>query len=423
MKLEVSARTDVGRRRAHNEDSLVVDEKAGIFLVCDGMGGHASGEVASRVASETLRDLLRERLDDVRALLAGDADERRSACDLVRTLVQDANQRVRDVAAGDDAHRGMGTTLTLLLVAGERAIVAHVGDSRLYLLRGDQIHQVTTDHTILTEMVRAGRVAEVDAAKVKHLNALTRAVGVYPSLDVDVLELDVLPHDVFLACSDGLHGYFEGFDLRTFLEHSEPASAATDLVDYANKMGGADNISVVSVFVRDGEETEETQRIRLTLDVLRDIPLFHYLTFAELLKVITVCRSVYIPAGFEVVEEGTRGDDFYLIVDGQLRVHRSEHEMATLERGQHFGEMSLIDNRPRSASVTAETACHLIRITRDDFYEILRQDSVMAVKLLWNFIQTLSALVRTRNNELNPIASQSRPDGFAHPYRREDGDA
>jgi CRP-like cAMP-binding protein len=97
--------------------------------------------------------------------------------------------------------------------------------------------------------------------------------------------------------------------------------------------------------------------------------------------------------------------------------------MAQLGSGQHFGEMSLIDNRPRSASVTALTNGRLIRITRDDFYEVMRQDSVMAVKLLWNFIQTLSALVRTRNNELNPVASQSRPDGFAHPYRREDHDA
>lgn len=423
MKIEVSAGTDVGRRRAHNEDAFVVDADAGVFVVCDGMGGHASGEVASRMASEALHRALLEHLDAIRDGLVGDAGEPRIACETMRACIEAANREVRELSEASDAHRGMGTTLTAIVIAGERAVVGHVGDSRLYLRRGDSVHQITTDHTILTEMIRAGRVAPEDAEKVGHLNALTRAVGVYPSVEVDVLEMDVLPEDVFLLCSDGLHGYFEGFALDTFLEHAAAESAASDLIDFANKRGGADNITAVALFVRDGLETDASRELRLTLDVLREIPLFHYLTFAELLKVVTVCRPVTVVAGQEVIEEGTRGDDFFLVLEGELKVHRGSVEMAQLGSGQHFGEMSLIDNRPRSASVTALTNGRLIRITRDDFYEVMRQDSVMAVKLLWNFIQTLSALVRTRNNELNPVASQSRPDGFAHPYRREDHDA
>ena len=423
MKIEVSAGTDVGRRRAHNEDAFVVDAASGVFIVCDGMGGHASGEVASRVASESLHRSLVDQLSRLRAGLSGAGEEPRLACEIMRACVELANREVRELAEATDSHRGMGTTLTAVVFAVVRAVVGHVGDSRLYLRRGESVHQITTDHTILTEMIRAGRVAAEDAEKVGHLNALTRAVGVYPSVEVDVLELDVLPDDVFLLCSDGLHGYFDGFALDTFLEHAAAESAANDLIDFANKRGGADNITAVTLFVRDGQETEASRELRLTLDVLREIPLFHYLTFAELLKVVTVCQAMTVGAGVQVIDEGTRGDDFFLVLDGELKVHRGALEMAHLSTGQHFGEMSLIDNRPRSASVTALTEARLIRITRDDFYEVMRQDSVMAVKLLWNFIQTLSALVRARNNELNPVASQSRPDGFAHPYRRDDHDA
>lgn len=423
MRIEYSARTDVGRRRPHNEDSIVVDESLGLFVVCDGMGGHASGEVASRVASETVSAGVTERVEEIRASLAATSvDERKVAVEIMRSIVIEANRAVRALADDDEEHRGMGTTLSLLLIWDARALIAHVGDSRVYLSRGGQVHQVTTDHTILTEMIRAGRVKEVEAAKVRHLNALTRAVGVYPTVDVDVIELDVLPNDSFLICSDGLHGYFDQFDLQTFLSHSEPGSAAADLVDFANKQGGHDNISSIVAFARDGEETEQTKRIRLTLDTLRNLPLFHYLTFGELLKVINVCRPVFVGPNTTIIDEGDRGDDFFIIVEGTLRVHAGAGEFATLEKGQHFGEMSLIDNRPRSASVTATEAAHLIRVTRDDFYDLLRQDSVMAVKLLWNFIQTLSSVIRMQNHEMNPVATQSRPDGFAHPYSREDGD-
>ncbi|MFT4703017.1 MAG: serine/threonine protein phosphatase PrpC [Bradymonadia bacterium] len=420
MRIEVSAASDVGRRREKNEDSFVSDPSAGIYIVCDGMGGHASGEVASATAANSLHGRLGELRGTLTSLLTGELEQRQEAAELVRSAVAGANEDVRAVAAADPAKRGMGTTLTMVFVSGNRALVAHVGDSRLYLCRGGQTHLLTTDHTILTEMIRAGRVRLEEAADAKHLNALTRAIGVYAAVDVDVTEVDLLPDDVLLLCSDGLHNYFEDFDLATFLDHSEIAGAASDLVEFANKMGGHDNITALTLLAHGDGETEQTQRVRLTLDTLRDIPLFHYLTFGELLKVITVCRPMFVPKDFLVVEEGTRGDELYIVVDGALRVHRSDTALAEISAGQHFGEMSLVDNRPRSASVTSNTQCHLIRVDRDDFYEVLRQDSVLAVKLLWNFIQTLSSMVRMQNDDINPIANATRGDELAHPYNRED---
>ena len=225
MRIEYSARTDVGRRRPHNEDSITVDDSLGLFLVCDGMGGHASGEVASRVAAETITAGVSERIDEIRASLAATSvDERKVATEVMRSIVIEGNRAVRALAEEDEEHRGMGTTLSLCSSGGHARSWRTWATAGSTPARGGQVHQVTTDHTILTEMIRAGRVKEVEAAKVRHLNALTRAVGVYPTVDVDLMELDVLPDDIFLVCSDGLHGYLDNFDLHTFLTHSEPGA-------------------------------------------------------------------------------------------------------------------------------------------------------------------------------------------------------
>jgi len=414
MRFLMSARTDVGRKRPHNEDTLKVDESLGLYIVCDGMGGHAAGEVASAMAAETVHTQVSKVIEEMRrAAMADDRDSRRRVLDLLGAAVTEANRAIHERAEANPEQRGMGTTLSLLFLAAGRAYVAHVGDSRLYLLRNDQVHQVTADHTILNEMIRAGRIKPEDRNKVRHMNALTRAVGVYPNVEVDTLELDVLPGDVFLLCSDGLHNYFEDFDLAGFLQHSEPESVTDDLIAYANKCGGSDNITVCTIFVKDAHETEKTMRIRLTLKTLRQIPLFQYLSFSELLKLIQICRLVEVSEGTPIIRENDPGEALFVVVDGRAVVHRGEQEISVLNPGRHFGEIALIDNRPRSASVTATKDSLLIRVTRDDFYELLREDSVLAVKLLWNFIQTLTAVIRDLNDLPGP---EKTLGGVAHPY-------
>ncbi len=417
MKIVCSSATDVGRRRAHNEDTMLVVPELGLYIVCDGMGGHAAGEVASALAASTVRDVVADHIADIRAAAAGDRDERRTVLDLLSRAVQQANTTLQAQAESNPAQRGMGTTLSLLLLVGERAFIAHVGDSRVYLYRNEQVHQVTDDHTILNEMVRAGRISLEDGRKIKAMNALTRAVGVYPSVEADTLEFDLLPGDIFLLCSDGLHNYFDDFDLRTFLAHSDTDTVADDLVSFANKRGGGDNIYVVALFIREARETEQTLRIRLSLKTLRDVPLFHYLSFAELLRVITVCELVEVTLGTVVIEENKPGDDFFVVVDGSVAVQKAGTDVAVLAAGRHFGEMALIDNRPRSATIVAREKALLIRVVRDRFFELLREDPVMAVKLLWNMIQSMSSVIRTMNDELPLLSTQPQEPSVEHPYR------
>ena len=400
MTINARAVSDVGQRRERNEDSFFSDASLGLFVVCDGMGGHAAGEVASRMAVDTVVAIIRHHMEEIRTMLAGDdRDMRRVVLDILQNAVIRANSTVNEFAAQNAGARGMGTTLTLMLVVDDAGFVAHVGDSRLYLLRNGQLHQVTTDHTVYQELLRVGRAEPGDHKKNPALGALTRAVGVYPNVQVDTLDIDLLPRDLYLLCSDGLHGYLEDFDLPTFINHTEPASIAAELVEYANKRGGMDNITAITVGVSRDSETAQTMRVRLTLKTLRSVSLFQHLSYSEQLRMISICEPMEVDSGFVAVQEGEHGDAMWIIAEGSVVVHSGGAELAKLGPGAHFGEMALVDNRPRSASVSATERSLLVRMGRAEFFEALRADPVLAVKLLWNIIQTLSSMVRANNQD------------------------
>ena len=219
MKLIASGLSDVGRVREMNEDTWLAAPELGLYVVCDGMGGHAGGEVASRLAAETVVAAVRSRSD----LLVDDPtpEQCETLSGLLRHAVEAASAAVyrRSVEEGN---RGMGTTCTTLLIAGGKAIMGHVGDSRLYLSRAGQLHQVSQDHTYVNEAVRHGIMTREEALASGYGNIVTRAVGPHENVLVDTLVFDVLPHDRLLLCSDGLHGYFENaVELVTLLREND----------------------------------------------------------------------------------------------------------------------------------------------------------------------------------------------------------
>lgn len=404
MKTQYSAATDVGKKRAINEDAYLVDEQLNLFMVCDGMGGHAAGEVASAMAIEVVTDAIKKAASRIRTLAGGVGAERAELRKLLKAAVQMAGLQIYRRGKAEKEYRGMGTTLTLLLVAGPRAFVAHVGDSRLYLYRNGEPHLITSDHSLVNEMIRAGRIEPEEATKVPFTNALTRAVGVYPNVEVDTLELDLLPKDTFLICSDGLSQYLDGKKLREGFEQ-ESADRSQWFVDYANDVGGHDNITCVVVEVGDTVDPQQTARLRLTLDAIKKIPLFQHLAYPEIVRIINVSRAREVGPDEVIIREGEEGDALFIVLEGLVTVERAGKVIATLGPRRHFGEMALVDNRPRSATIRTDKPCTLIRINRKDFYDLLRQDSVTAVKILWNFIQTMSARLRDV-----PVDSPSLPD-------------
>ena len=252
---QFAALTDIGRQRDHNEDNFLVDRKLSLYVVCDGMGGHAAGEVASAIAVRTVHEEVKrewELIEDYMAGLTG--TERVSKQDVIHMLefaVNRASNKVHAEAEKDASKRGMGTTLVSVLIAGKEAFITYVGDSRCYLLRNGVLEQVTEDHNVYNELIKRKKIPREKVEKLAPKNAVTRAVGVYEHCEPDTLVLDVVAGDRFLLCSDGLSGYFEDDpeDLGQLLTEPDAEVAVRSLIDEANARGGRDNITAVVVGV------------------------------------------------------------------------------------------------------------------------------------------------------------------------------
>lgn len=245
--------THAGKQRGRNEDCFLVDNELGLYLICDGMGGHAAGEVAAATAIETVASLLHQQQAEIERARGceGGAQELRV---MVEQAVQDACRVVHDLSRSRLDYLGMGCTLTLLLVSGPRAIMAHVGDTRLYLIREGQVRQLSTDHTMAGELARLGAISADQVKEHPYGHIITRAIGVQPSVEVDTLAVDVLPGDRYLLCSDGLSDYVEDLPwLGGLAEDPDLESIPETLIDFANASGGGDNITVVAVGIEAGQ--------------------------------------------------------------------------------------------------------------------------------------------------------------------------
>ena len=240
--------THVGRQRQHNEDSFLVESTARLFLVADGMGGHAAGEIASRIAVDSISEfILHTKEDDGTWPHAYDEHYKRSTNRLM-AAVRMANTRVLEAMRKDARLRGMGTTVVAAMADGDVMSFAHVGDSRAYLIRDHAINRITNDHSWVFEQVQAGMLTEVEAEKHPLRNVITRALGGALQVNPDASEIKAKPDDVFLLCSDGLTGMVpEDEILRIVTESKSVEAACQTLIDVANERGGLDNITAILV--------------------------------------------------------------------------------------------------------------------------------------------------------------------------------
>lgn len=395
MKIAGSGSSDVGRKRGHNEDYIIVDPDLGLYMVCDGMGGHAAGEVASEKAARTVQAWIREHRDRI-TKYDDTAAARDSLLRLVEEAVQLASREVYGVATAEGGKAGMGTTLTLVLLTRTIGVMGHVGDSRLYLRRGGRTYQLTEDHTYVNEMVRRGMTTAEAAKNGPYANVITRAVGIQPTVRVDTLLFDVISDDTLLVCTDGLHRYVDNLDeLGALMDGDHVASTPERLVAVANERGGADNISAIVLRADadgddDATDRNRTTEVNLKLDTLRHVVIFRHLDMTELCKVLSVVRSVDVAPNEVIIREGEASDALYAILDGRMQISRAGSPVRSLLPGEHFGEMALFNNRPRSATVTALSRGRLLVMERHRFNELVKKEPQLGVKLLWCFSHVLS---------------------------------
>jgi protein phosphatase len=250
MNVRARGLTDVGRKREHNEDALLVDCDLGLFVVADGMGGHQGGGTASRLAVETIQqDLAQVRARDASLLQGAGPIEQSPLRDVLRVAVERACRSIFEAAQGDPALQGMGTTVTALLLQGGNAFVAHVGDSRCYLVRGGAIYQVSEDHSLVNEQLKAGAITPEEARTSRFRNIITRSVGFEEQVAVDLFSLETEPGDRLVVCCDGLSNMVEDPEILRVVGERPLEEAPARLVEIANDRGGDDNISVIVVHV------------------------------------------------------------------------------------------------------------------------------------------------------------------------------
>ncbi|MCM0606383.1 MAG: Stp1/IreP family PP2C-type Ser/Thr phosphatase [Xanthomonadaceae bacterium] len=243
MKLSTGAKTDIGRKRSQNQDSMSTHPELGLFVVADGMGGHQGGETASAmsvtVIPEAFKSLKEKNWDN---------------CSAIKKSIEEANLAIHQKSTEEPKLTGMGTTTVSLLIDGSTAFVGHVGDSRCYFMREGQLWQLTRDHSLVQEKLKAGIITRSQLRTDKMKNVITRSVGFEPGVEIDVYELQTLPGDLFLLCSDGLSGPLN--DEHIFKTLTDSANnnktiqeTADLLISEANRMGGDDNITAVLVKV------------------------------------------------------------------------------------------------------------------------------------------------------------------------------
>jgi protein phosphatase len=250
VKFLTAGKSDKGVSRQNNEDNFCVDEDLSLFIVADGMGGAAAGEVASRMAVEAIKDYIKRSSTGKEPFIGGYDKSFSKASNRIASGIRLANQAIYEASQSNIKWRGMGTTVAAALVDGSKMSIAHAGDSRIYLIRASSIVQLTDDHSIVSEQIKSGLLTKEEAEGSEIRNIITRALGSAPSVNIDLDEIDIMDGDRVVLCSDGLTTMVpDNVILSTVAVSDEPDRACSALIDIANKNGGKDNITVALVYL------------------------------------------------------------------------------------------------------------------------------------------------------------------------------
>jgi protein phosphatase len=247
--LEIASHTDPGMVRSHNEDSIASIADQGLVVLADGMGGYNAGEVASGMATTVLTTELRQLLEAHAPNEVDPQSGRRAAPKMLQQQIAKANTSIYQASQSQPQYAGMGTTLVVALFYDNKVAVAHIGDSRLYRMRGDEFTQVSKDHSLLQEQIDAGMLTKEQAKHSSNKNLVTRALGIDPAVEAEIHEYDTQPGDIYLLCSDGLSDMVSDEDIGMALQAlgANLNLAVQQLVQMANDNGGRDNVSVILV--------------------------------------------------------------------------------------------------------------------------------------------------------------------------------
>ena len=373
MKIAASALSDRGLKREGNEDQYFIDESLGLYMVCDGMGGHAAGEFAAERAINFTVEHISNHTDDLASAIEK-PDGYFRILKIAEEAVLATSQEVYQLARSSPELRGMGTTLTMLMIVDSKAIMAHVGDSRLYLMRAGQIHQLTVDHTLANEMFLAGGLTKEQMTTSPYQHALTRSVGPQEFVNVDTLMFDLIPGDRLLLCSDGLSNYFhDNSVVAELLAKPRIASYPHPLIEYAKDAGGADNITAVVVETLSESDVESVPDTEERIQLLRESFLGRRLSVRRLLHLLTTTSVIHCSVEQELISFDQKCSGLFIVMEGSFRVIDDDIVEAELQKGDCFGSATLIAPANSPTKLVANEASRVMLVDRRKFTRLTKR--------------------------------------------------
>jgi serine/threonine protein phosphatase PrpC len=379
-----------GPGRAISEDSFIAEDDLGLYVVCDGMGAHAAGEVASALACQVVK----------RVVVESSANGVRVSRKMLEGALLEACAVIFAQGEEHEDLRGMGTTATVVLLRGGLCYVAHVGDCRAYIIRSGTMNQLTRDHTVIMELVDQGLISIEEASKSPYGHILTRALGCQPVVVVDSLKVDVLPGDRILLCSDGVYpglvstqGVIEKYDSESSTETMPEL-----LITESERAHGSDDMTAIEIFVESEDFCTRGAEVTLTYATLSQMTLFEEMEFSELAQIIEHTSFREVGKGEVVVRQGENGRDMFVILRGTFRVERNGVVLADIEKGDHFGDLALISGQPVSADVRALTDAALLEISYSGFRSVADRDPLIGLKLYRALASQLCEQIRILDN-------------------------
>ena len=296
----------------------------------------------------------------------------------------------------------MGTTVSTLLLSQNHGFIAHVGDSRIYLFRKGNLHLLTEDHSLVNQYLKQGKLTLEEVKASPYKNVLTRAVGVQPWVEIDIIDFELEEGDIFLLASDGMTGYIEDEELAEIMGSVDFELLTSHLIDLSNERGGRDNITVVLVEVESlTADTVPITSATIKINSLQAIPLFQKLSYQQLSQIATLLSEESFKPGEQIIREGEPGDKFYICLSGRVTVEKGKSVISELKAGDYFGEMALVDNSPRSAHVFSREETHVLVMSRKNLIDLIRRTPQIAMRFLWSFTQVLTSRLRLTSLELS----------------------
>lgn len=414
MKPRGFGATDVGIVRTTNEDCMFVSDELGLFIVCDGMGGHAAGEVAAQMATDHVVNAVRNGVataETTRGRALSHAEQQ----GVLRRAIQGASLAVCVEAVANPERAGMGCTITALLFADGKAVMAHVGDTRLYLLRDGAVELLSSDHTLVADMVRRGDLTPTEAQGHKYANVLTRCIGSQDAVQVDSLVLDVGPDDRFLLCSDGLSGYLESLsELASALTSNDPAAIPSEMIRIANERGGQDNITAIAIVMEAADD--EMKRLlavsdesRQDLELLRGLDLFKTIGFADALRILNYSEIRACRAGQVVVGLDEPNDRLCLALAGRFEMRSRGDSLAVRVRtGDCVGDTALLVPQRRRCVLTALDDGRMLVLSGDRLRSLARRRPWLGVSLMAGIAAKLSIELDAAGEMLRESVARGR---------------